>query len=178
MGGYAKAMKNYATFQGRSSRGEFWQFTVVSFVVIMIALMIDMSLISGPDAQEHIFAGLVVVAHMLPSVAVTVRRLHDTDRSGWWIFINIIPAGSLVLLVFACLPGTPDTNRFGLIPVEAAAGPSARLQKAGTTAQPTPDRRDVVAELERLAQLRAAGALSEPEFEVMKRRLLSTASEA
>jgi uncharacterized membrane protein YhaH (DUF805 family) len=55
--------------------------------------------------------GLVVI---IPSLAVTVRRLHDIDRSGWWIFINLIPLiGAIVLLVFAVSEGTPGNNRYG-----------------------------------------------------------------
>jgi uncharacterized membrane protein YhaH (DUF805 family) len=59
----------------------------------------------------------------LPSLAVTVRRLHDTDRSGWWILLNLIPiVGALIVLIFTCLDGTPGDNRFGPNPKAIAAG--------------------------------------------------------
>jgi uncharacterized membrane protein YhaH (DUF805 family) len=71
-----------------------------------------------------ILGGLYGLAVLIPSIAVTVRRLHDTDRSGWWFLIQLIPiVGGIILLVFVCLEGTRGPNRFGADPKqEVAAG--------------------------------------------------------
>jgi uncharacterized membrane protein YhaH (DUF805 family) len=68
-----------------------------------------------------ILGGLYALAVLIPSIAVTVRRLHDTDRSGWWILLGLIPlVGTIILLVFVCLDGTPGPNRFGTNPKQSA----------------------------------------------------------
>ena len=67
-------------------------------------------------------SGLYSLAVLIPTLAVTVRRLHDIDRTGWWIFINLIPLiGTIVLLVFALTPGTPGTNQYGPNPKEVTS---------------------------------------------------------
>lgn len=83
MNGYLGAMRRYGSFRGRATRSEFWGFSVMAVVVIFVALVIDSTYISGPGSKSAPFAGFVVLAHLLPTLAVSVRRLHDTDRSGW-----------------------------------------------------------------------------------------------
>jgi uncharacterized membrane protein YhaH (DUF805 family) len=69
-----------------------------------------------------LLSGIYGLAILIPSLAVTVRRLHDIDRSGWWILIGLVPLiGTIVLLVFAVTEGTPGTNQYGLNPKEATA---------------------------------------------------------
>lgn len=173
MNGYLSAMRSYATFRGRASRAEFWQFTILMIVVVFIALVVDAALISGPTSRSQPLAGLVVLAHVLPSLAVTVRRLHDTGHAGVFLFINIIPlVGFVVLLIWFCQPGTLGPNQYGPAVTPALPLPeSAAAPAIAPSAQPV--RRDVIAELERLAQLRASGSLTEAEFTAMKARALA-----
>lgn len=118
MNGYLTAMKSYATFRGRASRAEFWGFTVAMSVIVFVALVIDSAFVSGPNSKELPFAGLVALAHVLPSIAVAVRRLHDVDRSGWFLLINIVPlVGFVLLLVWACEAGTRGANQYGPSPI-------------------------------------------------------------
>ena len=107
--------KKYATFEGRARRNEYWYF-VLFYVLAIVALVIVDQMIGtfSEEAEIGLLSGLFVLATFIPSLAVTVRRLHDTDRSGWWILINFIPiVGAIVLLVFTLLDSQPGANRFG-----------------------------------------------------------------
>lgn len=112
-------LERYAEFSGRSRRSEYWW-----FVLFNILLNIVVSLIGAVlgDAIGSILGLLVMLALIIPGIAVTVRRLHDTDRSGWWILIALIPLiGTLVLLFFMVQRGTPGDNRFGTDPTGSVA---------------------------------------------------------
>ncbi len=103
--------KKYAVFEGRARRMEFWMFVLFNFIAIVVLSLVD-AIIGIP-----ILAPLYSLAVLIPSIAVTVRRLHDIDFVGWWFFISFVPAvGGLILLVFMVLPGTPGDNRFGSNP--------------------------------------------------------------
>ena len=110
--------KKYAVFSGRARRKEYWFFTLfvtISFILLAIVDGITGTLdpMSGVGLTTVIFA----LGSILPSIAVSVRRLHDTDRSGWWFLISLIPLiGGIVLLVFCCLDSSPGQNRFGANP--------------------------------------------------------------
>ena len=107
--------KRYATFEGRARRKEYWYFALVNFVILIALVAVDIALGTfSARARIGLLSGLYVLAVLLPGIAVTVRRLHDTDRSGWWVLLNLIPyAGSLVIMVLACLDSQPGANRFG-----------------------------------------------------------------
>lgn len=103
------AMSNYAGFQGRARRKEFWMFTLIN-ILISIGLVIIGEIIGVSTA----FSSLYSLVILLPSIAVAVRRLHDTGRSGWWYLIVLVPfAGSIILLVFMCLEGERGDNKYG-----------------------------------------------------------------
>jgi uncharacterized membrane protein YhaH (DUF805 family) len=105
----AACLSKYVTFQGRAMRSEYWYFALFMFIVDIVAYALDMGLFGRP-----ILNSLASLAFILPSLAVSVRRLHDTDRSGWWIFINLIPLiGVILYLVWMCTKGTAGANRFG-----------------------------------------------------------------
>ena len=100
----------YATFSGRAARPEYW-YWVLFTVLVGIALTI-VQLIGG-RALGMVLRGLFDLAVLIPSIAVGVRRLHDTDRSGWWLLLSFVPVvGWIILLVWYCQAGTPAANRF------------------------------------------------------------------
>ena len=122
MSWYLEALKKYAVFGGRSRRKEYWYFLLFNIIVAIVLAWIDALLGTFSSSGIGVLSGIYGLAILLPSLAVTVRRLHDIDRSGWWILINLFPLiGSIVLLVFAVSEGTPGSNRYGPNPKEATA---------------------------------------------------------
>ena len=107
-------VKHYADFSGRANRKQFWLYALwlcVAYIVIGI-----LSAALGEKAGNAVIV-LVWLALIVPNLAMIVRRLHDTDRSGWWILIGLLPLiGGLILFVFDLLPGPPGENRFGSQP--------------------------------------------------------------
>ncbi len=121
MSWYLEALKKYAVFSGRSRRMEYWYFVLFNIIVAVVLSLID-RLTGTFSAASNIglLSGIYALAVLIPTLAVTVRRLHDIDRTGWWILINLIPLiGTIVLLVFELTPGTPGSNRFGPDPKQA-----------------------------------------------------------
>lgn len=112
------AYKRYADFQGRSGRREYWMFALFIFLVAMGFALVG-AIMTGIGGRMlgglvYLIYAVFLLGSFVPSLAVGFRRLHDTNRSAWWILIGLIPfLGSIVLLVFYCLPGTPGSNRFG-----------------------------------------------------------------
>lgn len=113
---FLDALKNkYATFEGRARRSEYWYF-VLFYVLTIVALAIIDGIAGtlNDDVGIGLLSGIFVLATFVPALAVTVRRLHDTDRSGWWVLLDLVPViGPLVLLVFTVLDSQPGANRFG-----------------------------------------------------------------
>jgi uncharacterized membrane protein YhaH (DUF805 family) len=106
-------LKRYAEFGGRSRRKEYWMFTVFNILLSIAALLIDR--LAGFGIEDNGPVGIVVSLGLLvPGLTVWVRRLHDIDRSAWWVLLIFIPIiGWIALLVFACTEGTQGSNRFG-----------------------------------------------------------------
>ena len=123
MNWYLHVLKNYATFSGRARRKEYWIFFLFNVLISLGLGVIDV--VAGTYSVEYetgFFSGLYSLLVLIPGIAVGVRRLHDTNRSGWWILISLIPIiGVLVLFVFMCLDSQLGTNRFGVNPKEAAS---------------------------------------------------------
>jgi uncharacterized membrane protein YhaH (DUF805 family) len=125
--GFLDAVKNnfskYATFSGRAPRSEFWWwllFTLIGSIVlggVDIALFGHTVVTAGSVSASSKFSPLASIfglAVFLPSISVTVRRLHDTDHSGWWWWIGLIPlVGIIVLIVWWATPGTRGPNKYG-----------------------------------------------------------------
>ncbi|MDZ7658252.1 DUF805 domain-containing protein [Fodinibius sp.] len=116
---YIKVLKNYAEFEGRARRKEYWMFTLINFL-IYVALQAIMVMFGGMDPESSIgvlitgILGLYSLAVFIPSIAVGVRRLHDTGRSGWWLLISLVPIiGAIVLLVFLVQDSQPGANQYG-----------------------------------------------------------------
>jgi uncharacterized membrane protein YhaH (DUF805 family) len=107
--------RNYATFEGRARRMEFWSFSLFCFVVLVVLSMLDRAMgTMNPAVGMGLLGGIFCLAVLVPSIAVTVRRLHDTDRSGLWYLLVLLPLiGGIVILVFMLLDSQPGANRFG-----------------------------------------------------------------
>ena len=144
-------LRNYRTFSGRASRSELWWFYLMNMIaqsVIMLLLWEAFWLILGTDAANEYFAGIIQsgveeevtvvygvllgfglilliapLAVLLPTLAVSVRRLHDTGRSGWWMLLGMIPlvncVGGIVLLLFFVMEGNSHVNAYGDVPTNA-----------------------------------------------------------
>lgn len=114
---YLKVLKNYAVFNGRARRKEYWMFflvnVIVAFVIGTIVGFIAALMHSRAIAD---LAQLYSLAVLIPGIAVGVRRMHDSDHSGWWLLLPIVN------LVFLCISGTPGQNRFGDDPKAEIAG--------------------------------------------------------
>ncbi len=108
-------LKKYADFTGRSRRKEYWMFFLLVMVVAIVLSVVEGLLglggmvggIYGPITT------LFLLATLIPSISVGIRRLHDTDRSGWWILLAFVPLVGIVLLVFFVLEGTRGPNQYG-----------------------------------------------------------------
>jgi uncharacterized membrane protein YhaH (DUF805 family) len=115
MSWFVEALKKYAVFSGRSRRKEYW-FFVLFVVIISIVLNIIDGLFGAYDRSmgAGLLSTIFSLAILIPSIAVSVRRLHDIDRTGWWVLIALVPlVGWIVLLVFHVQDSTPGTNRYG-----------------------------------------------------------------
>jgi len=115
--------KNYANFKGRARRSEYWYIQLFLVVTNLAAAVIDFWLLEG-DVERFIanggggIVGLVwILATIVPALAVLVRRLHDTGRTGWWALIGLVPfVGGIVLLVFTVLDSREEENAWGKSP--------------------------------------------------------------
>lgn len=123
MNWYLEVLKKYAVFSGRARRKEYWYFFLFSFIVSMVLAVIDgmtgsVSALTGMGTLSGIYA----VAVLIPGLAVSVRRLHDTGRTGWWMLIAVLPLiGIIVLFVFMVLDSHPGHNEYGPHPKGAPA---------------------------------------------------------
>ncbi len=116
-------LTQYATFSGRARRSEFWWFALASFLASIVASIIDAVIGSDLGAGTGVISLLLSLALLIPSIAVAVRRLHDTGKSGWWVLLWLIPiVGWIVLIVFWAQDGHPAPNQHGPSPKYQAAG--------------------------------------------------------
>lgn len=122
MNWFLSALKKYATFTGRAQRAEYWYF-ILFYTLIFTGLSI-IDAITGSFSTEAgmgLLGSLYSLAILIPSLAVGVRRLHDTGRSGWWLLIGFIPLiGAIVLLIFFVQDSVPSENSYGPNPKAAA----------------------------------------------------------
>src|SRR5947209_12237374 len=115
MNAYIYCMRHYADFSGRASRSEYWLFVLVFLIIYAVCFAIDYN--TSGFGQLMPLITIAYLAHFIPGLAVLVRRLHDVDRSGWWMLISLVPVlGSIWLLVLLCSEGTYGPNQFGADP--------------------------------------------------------------
>ena len=125
MNWYLDVLKKYAEFSGRARRKEYWMFALFN-ALIYIAILIFSAILGSIDNSLALIGSLLLVIYGLaifvPSLAVAVRRLHDTGRSGWWFLIAFVPfVGGIILLVFTVQDSVPGENEYGKNPKELAA---------------------------------------------------------
>jgi uncharacterized membrane protein YhaH (DUF805 family) len=118
---YVSVLKKYAVFSGRARRKEYWMFFLFNIIFAFVAMIVDNAL--GTAIEERGY-GLVyflyTLAVLLPGIAVSVRRLHDVGKSGWFLLIILIPfVGAIWFLVLACTAGNPGKNAYGANPKNA-----------------------------------------------------------
>jgi uncharacterized membrane protein YhaH (DUF805 family) len=118
MNWYLQALKKYTVFSGRSRRKEYWFFVLFNILVSMALAVVDY--FTGTYSASYgmgLLGGLYALGVFLPAIAVTIRRLHDTDRSGWWILIVLVPIiGGIWLLVLMLFDSQPGDNKYGPSP--------------------------------------------------------------
>jgi uncharacterized membrane protein YhaH (DUF805 family) len=109
----ASGIKNYAKFSGRASRSEFWFWQLFIVLAGIAAAVADAAI----GSNGSVIASLWNLAVLIPSIAVAARRLHDIDRSGWWLLLFFVPLiGFVMLIIWWIGQGTPGYNRFGADP--------------------------------------------------------------
>ena len=114
--------KKYATFTGRARRSELWMFILLYFIVYLVAFALGGAVAGGDPGKAMALPAIVGLVFFIPMIAVEVRRLHDIDKSGWWLLISLVPLlGAILLLVWFCKSGTAGPNRFGDDPKGASA---------------------------------------------------------
>ncbi|WP_330343154.1 DUF805 domain-containing protein [Streptomyces sp. NBC_00557] len=113
---YTDVLRKYTLFEGRAAREEYWAFTLISVMLAFTLAGVETAIGIRP-----VLTAAYSLAVLLPSMAVAVRRLHDTGRTGWWLLLALIPvAGAIVLIIYLAGDSDPKTNAYG---VPAAAGP-------------------------------------------------------
>jgi uncharacterized membrane protein YhaH (DUF805 family) len=117
MNWYLAVLKKYAVFTGRARRKEYWMFFLFNFIVSIMLSIIEVMFGIAPDTDQSVLTNIYVLAVALPSIGVSIRRMHDTGHSGWW---SIVP---VVGVVFTILEGEHGDNRFGSDP--KASSPTA-----------------------------------------------------
>lgn len=114
MNWYIKVLKNFTDFQGRARRKEYWMFVLLNIVISIILGTIDMLLGFDMETGYGVLSGLYSLFIIIPSIAVAVRRFHDTGRSGWWLLIGLVPiVGWIILIIFLVLDSQKDANKWG-----------------------------------------------------------------
>lgn len=121
MSWFLQALRNYATFSGRARRKEYWYFVLFYMLIFFVLWGIDSATGTAGETKDWgLLSGIFSLAMLIPSIAVGVRRLHDTGRSGWWLLLSFIPlVGALVLIFFMVQDSESQTNAYGPSPKAA-----------------------------------------------------------
>jgi uncharacterized membrane protein YhaH (DUF805 family) len=130
---YIGVWKKYRILAGRARRKEYWMFTLWNSIIVIVlsaisailAIFVDVGTNSSYGLFFFLLPVLYALAVLEPGITVAVRRLHDTNRSGWWFLINLVPyIGGIIFLVFMCLDSQPGDNQYGPNPKGIAAAPT------------------------------------------------------
>lgn len=115
---YLDALKGYFRIDGRSRRSEFWIFNAVNFFIFSFLFIVNF-IVYDPDFERImiVISSVLFLSIVVPTFTVSIRRLHDTGRDGWWMLLNLIPGlGTIVFLFMAMQDSTPGANEFGEYP--------------------------------------------------------------
>lgn len=123
---FVNTIKNrYAQFDGRASRSEFWYFQLFYMIIVIAISVLTPLLANVSTSMALIPTGILLILSLgllVPSLALSIRRLHDSDKSGWLLLCGLIPiVGSIIIIVFMCLDSTPGTNQYGPHPYDDQA---------------------------------------------------------
>ncbi len=122
MNWYLAVLKKYAEFSGRSRRKEYWMFVLFNMIILLVLGFIDGAAGLAGEMGVGPLYSLYGLAVLIPSIAVGVRRLHDTNRSGWWFLLVFVPfIGAIVLLVFFVQDSQAGDNQYGPNPKTSVA---------------------------------------------------------
>ncbi len=123
MNWYFDVLKKYAVFSGRARRKEYWFFVLFNIIISIILAVIDgVTGTLDPESGMGLLGLVYTLAILIPALAVSVRRLHDTGRSGWWLLLLLIPLiGTIVILIFMVQDSKPEENQYGPNPKTASA---------------------------------------------------------
>jgi uncharacterized membrane protein YhaH (DUF805 family) len=114
----SSGFRNYVNFSGRAIRSEYWYWTLFVIIVVGVFGVVDELLYPGVQMGAFSVVNMIVsLGLVLPGLAVSVRRLHDIDRTGWWLLLGFTVIGAFVLIYWACQRGTLGPNRFGPDPM-------------------------------------------------------------
>ena len=120
---YVDAWRNFGNFEGRSSRPAYWYFALVHLIISFMCLFLDVAVFRSAD-DVPVLSILYALATFIPGLSLSVRRLHDTGRSGWWLLVEVVPVvGQLVLLLFLVSASQPGDNRYGPTPTATRETP-------------------------------------------------------
>lgn len=121
---FLTVLSRWSDFAGRSSRREYWMYTLVLVLMSIVLGILDGVILGGAALSQLLtFGNVFSLATLVPSLSVSVRRLHDIDRSGWWLLLSLTGVGILLIIYWACLGSDEDENRYGA-PVPADHVPS------------------------------------------------------
>ena len=122
MNWYLTVLKKHAVFSERARRKEYWMFVLFNFIIVFVLSLIEGIVGIAPETDQSVLASIYSLAVLIPGIAVSVRRLHDTNRSGWWLLIAFAPLiGAIVLIVFMVEDSQQDENQYGSNPKAATA---------------------------------------------------------
>lgn len=123
---YTEVLKKYVVFSGRARRKEYWMFTLFNVIISIVLSSLDALIGTRNDSGFGLLNGIYTLAVLLPSLGVLARRLHDTNRSAWWILIGLVPVvGFIVLIVFTVMEGNQGDNQYGPDPKAHERGAAA-----------------------------------------------------
>jgi len=111
----ASGFSNYVTFSGRAARSEYWYWVLFTIIGSIVTGVLDSTVLGYDVTAGDVspLSGIFDLVTFLPSLALGARRLHDIDRTAWWLLILLTGIGAILLLVWACFKGTDGPNRFG-----------------------------------------------------------------
>jgi uncharacterized membrane protein YhaH (DUF805 family) len=113
MNWYLEVLKKYAVFDGRARRSEYWYFTLINIGAALVLAVLDAIIRKITGLGFGPLGMIYSLAILAPAIGVSVRRLHDTNRSGWWLLLALVPLAGLVLLWFLAQDSEPAQNRYG-----------------------------------------------------------------